>query len=240
MLNVSAALPSLCSTSTKVAFSLVTVHRLAREDPHYAARLAKGPGHTARYIGLIGVLEAAMAVVETFLSEGGLFSMPDEQLNQAISAIYNRSSYRSIREGRTRLIIHETVVQRALNTIDLNQIIYKRLFALDPNAVSVRISNYSDQSPETQQLIRISKCFLEHESVFFSSTEVVELNSFLRRKNNYSKIVVALKLLENKDLLRQFTNGIRGERPVTLYVKLLPQSSDNIIQLLDFEVGQLT
>jgi hypothetical protein len=205
---------------------------------HYSARLAKGPGYTARFIGLIGVLEAAMVVVEIFLKEGGLFSVPGDQLNIAISSIFDREIYKNIRLGRTRLIVSQSVVEHALATVDLNQIIYKRLFAVDPKIIATRTSAH--QTAEAKQLLKIGKCFLEYPSVFFSVSDVIEATSCLRRKNNYSKVSTVLKILESKDLLRKYADGMHGFRDIAIYVKLLPRNHDSVIQLLDFEVGLAT
>ena len=222
---------------TNICSSISVAHRLIREDAHYAARLAKGPGHVARYIGLIGVLETAMLVAETYVNEGGLFSAPEDQFNRAVSLIFDRRPYKGIRQGRERLIVSESVVKCALNTVELNQLIYRRLFAIDSKILASRISTNYDQTPEVKDLLKIGTYSLEHPSVLFSLSDVVEANSYLRRKNNYSKVSTALQILESKDLLRKFTNGMHGLRDITLYVKLLPRNRDSVIQLLDFEVG---
>ena len=222
---------------TNICSSISVAHRLIREDAHYAARLAKGPGHVARYIGLIGVLETAMLVAETYVSEGGLFSAPEDQFNRAISLIFDRQAYKGIRQGQDRLIVSEAVVTCALHTVELNQLIYRRLFAIDSKILVSRISANHDQTPEAKDLLKIGAYFLEHPSVLFSLSDVVEANSYLRRKNTYSKVSTVLQILESKELLRKFTTGIHGLRDITLYVKLLPRNRDSVIQLLDFEVG---
>ena len=61
-----------------------------------------------------------MLVAETFVNDGGLFSAPEGQFNRAISLIFDHQAYKGIRQGQERLIVSESVVKCALNTVELN------------------------------------------------------------------------------------------------------------------------
>ena len=154
-----------------------------------------------------------------------------------ISLIFDRQAYKGVRQGQERLIVSESVVKCALNTVELNQLIYRRLFTINSKILVSRISANRDQTLEVKDWLKMGAYFLEHPSVLFSLSDVVEANSYLRRRNNYSKVSTVLQILESKDLLRKFTNGMHGLRDIALYVKLLPRNRNSVIQLLDFEVG---
>ena len=176
---------------------------------------------------------------EIYMNEGGLFSAPEDRFNRGTSLMCRRQVYKGIRQDQERLIVTESVAKCALITVEFNQLIYRLLFAID-SKILIFVSSISanhDQTSEAKDLLTIGTYFLEYPSVLHSLSDVVEADSFHRRRSNYLKLSTMLQIPESKDLLRKFPNGMHGLRDITLYVTLLPRNRDSVIQLLDLEIG---